>query len=201
MKYGIIFFSLFILIGCGPGEEVAVISTQHGDIVIAFFPDTAPKHVESFMLHAREGYFDGTTFHRIIPGFVIQGGDPHSRDKNKMNDGSGGHAARFYGVGTEADTNSWMLPSEFSDLPHTKGALSMARAQDPNSAGSQFFICVADVRRLDNKYTVFGEVIQGLDVVDKIVNSKRDARDNPIGKVTMTVKLVPRKTLAVDQQG
>lgn len=194
-QFLIISFILIFFLGCGPVEEVAVISTQFGDIAIAFFPEVAPKHVESFMLHAREGYFDGTTFHQVIPGFVIQGGDPNTRDENRMNDGSGGRAARFYNVGTEADTTSWALPAEFNDRPHVRGALSMARSQDHNSAGSQFFICVADVRRLDNKYTVFGEVIRGLEAVDRIVNTPRDERDNPLEPVAMTIKLIPRKDI------
>ncbi len=193
-----IFLIILLIAGCGPVEKVAVITTDYGDVVIAFFPEVAPMHVESFMDHARNGYYDGTAFHRIIPGFVIQGGDPNSKDNDKRNDGSGGRAARYYDVGTEADTSSWMLPAEFNERPHQRGALSMARAQDPNSAGSQFFICVDDVRRLDNKYTVFGEVIKGMEVADKIVNSERDKRDNPLKKIAMTVKIVPRKDIELE---
>jgi len=193
-----IFLIIIFFTSCGPVEKVAVITTEYGDMVIAFFPEVAPLHVESFMDHARNGYYNGTAFHRIIPGFVIQGGDPNSKDDDKRNDGSGGHAARYYDVGTEADTSSWMLPAEFNERPHQRGALSMARAQDPNSAGSQFFICVDDVRRLDNKYTVFGEVIKGMEVADKIVNSERDKRDNPLKKIAMTIKIVPRKDIELE---
>ena len=179
---------------CAKEEEVVVVSTRFGDMVLEFYPDVAPKHVESFKIHAQNGYFDGTTFHRVIPGFVIQGGDPNSRDDDKMNDGQGGHAAKYFGHGDESVTASWTLPAEFNDRPHVTGALSMARAQEDNSAGSQFFICSAPVHRLNNKYTVFGQVISGLEVIQNIVNLPRDSRDNPKEKVEMTVSLMPRST-------
>lgn len=178
---------------CQIEKEVAVIETKYGTMVIEFYPESAPKHVESFIIHARNGYFNGTTFHRVIPGFVIQGGDPNSKDDNRLNDGEGGRAAKYFGLGKENIDSTWTLPAEFNDRPHITGALSMARANDPNSASSQFFICAAPVNRLDHKYTVFGQVISGLDVIQKIVNAPRDPRDNPLEKVEMTVKISTRK--------
>ena len=190
----ILLIGLLMMNSCAKEEEVVVVSTRFGDMVLEFYPDVAPKHVESFKIHAQNGYFDGTTFHRVIPGFVIQGGDPNSRDDDKMNDGQGGHAAKYFGHGDESVTASWTLPAEFNDRPHVTGALSMARAQEDNSAGSQFFICSAPVHRLNNKYTVFGQVISGLEVIQNIVNLPRDSRDNPKEKVEMTVSLMPRST-------
>ena len=190
----IVLIGLLMMNSCAKEEEVVVVSTRFGDMVLEFYPDVAPKHVESFKIHAQNGYFDGTTFHRVIPGFVIQGGDPNSRDDDKMNDGQGGHSAKYFGHGDESVTASWTLPAEFNDRPHVTGALSMARAQEDNSAGSQFFICAAPVHRLNNKYTVFGQVISGLEVIQNIVNLPRDSRDNPKEKVEMTVSLMPRST-------
>jgi len=194
--------SMFVLQCTQKEDEVAVISTRFGDMVVTFFPEVAPKHVESFKLLAKEGYFDGTTFHRVIPGFVIQGGDPNSRDEDRTNDGTGGRAGKYYGLGDEQDSSTWTIPAEFNDSLHVRGTLSMARSQDPNSASSQFFICVDALPRLDHKYTVFGKVIQGLDVIDSIVTvptpKKRDPfyqgidRDNPLEKVEMTVRILPR---------
>jgi len=188
----LIILGILIMDSCTKEEEVAVISTQFGDMVVEFYSDVAPKHVESFNIHAKNGYFDGTAFHRVIPGFVIQGGDPNSRDDDRTNDGIGGNAAKYYGFGDEENDSTWMLPAEFNDRKHLTGALSMARSQDPNSAGSQFFVCAAPVFRLDNKYTVFGQVISGLEVIQKIVNSPRDERDNPMEKVEMNVTIMPR---------
>lgn len=184
---------IFLVIACGPPEEVGVISTEFGDIVVEFFPDDAPMHVESFKILANKGYFDSTTFHRVIPGFVIQGGDPNSKDDNRNNDGMGGHAGKFFGIGRKDDPESWMIPSEFNARQHTRGTLSMARSRNPDSAGSQFFICVVDVHQLNGKYSVFGQVIHGLDIVDQIVNQPRDDKDNPLTPVPMIVKIVPRK--------
>ena len=163
----------------------AVISTKFGDIVLEFFDDTAPKHVESFKLHAQNGYYDGTTFHRVIPGFMIQGGDPLTKSEDRGRHGTGGNAAKYFGIGTESEESTWDLPAEFSSTPHERGILSMARSQNPDSGGSQFFICVADAPFLDNKYTVFGKVVSGLDVVDAIVNTPRDAKDNPDDRIEM----------------
>jgi len=182
-----------IMTSCGKQLDVAVISTKYGEIVLEFYPKGAEKHVDSFITHAKNGYFDGTTFHRVLPGFVIQGGDLNSKDDDRSNDGLGGHAANFYGEGEEENPETWMLPAEFNDRPHITGTLSMARSPGrPNSAGSQFFICVGPTPQLDNKYTVFGQVVEGLDVIQKIVNTPRDRRDNPKEKVEMTVKIIPR---------
>ena len=160
-------------------EEYAVIDTEEGQIVLQFFPDVAPKHVESFKILARDGYFNGTSFHRIVPGFVIQGGDPNSKDGDRYNDGLGGRAGKYYGIGEKDNPDTWMLPAEFNDRPHRRGTLSMARGPQENSAGSQFFICVGDQFQLDNKYTVFGEVIEGLDTVDRIVETLTPRKRNP----------------------
>ena len=193
---------LIIIVGCESKQkgkesimdkETAVISTELGDIVLEFFDDIAPKHVESFKLHAQNGYYNGTTFHRVIPGFMIQGGDPLTRSDDKSRHGTGGNAAKFFGIGTESDESSWDLPAEFSPTPHTRGILSMARSQNPDSGGSQFFICVADARFLDNQYTVFGKVVSGMDVVDAIVSAPRDARDNPNDRIEMKVRLEDKK--------
>ena len=156
-------------------RQIAVIETNFGNIVIQLYPDVAPGHVENFVKLAQDGFYDGTTFHRVIPDFMIQGGDPNSKDEDRSNDGQGGPG--------------FTINAEFSDVPHKRGILSMARAQDPNSAGSQFFIVVKDSNFLDGQYTVFGEVIEGMDVADKNVNVKRDGNDNPLEKVTMKVTI------------
>lgn len=158
---------------------VAVIETGFGNIVFEFLPDKAPGHVENFKKLAREGFYDGTTFHRVIPGFMIQGGDPNSRDDDRSNDGLGGPG--------------YTIPAEFNDVSHARGIVSMARARDPNSAGSQFFIVVADSPFLDRQYTVFGRVIEGMEVADKIANLPRDSNDNPLQKAVMRrVSIVAR---------
>ena len=153
----------------------AVIQTRLGEIHIRFFPDTAPNHIDNFISLARESFYDGTIFHRIVPGFVIQGGDPGSKSPDRSRHGSGGPGYR--------------LKAEFGSIPHKRGILSMARSSHPDSAGSQFFICVADAPFLNGKYTVFGEVLKGLDVVDKIAALPRDSRDNPLDRVEMRVKI------------
>jgi peptidyl-prolyl cis-trans isomerase B (cyclophilin B) len=144
-----------------------------GEIVIRFFPDVAPGHVKNFVKLSQEGFYNGTTFHRIIPGFMIQGGDPNSKNPDRSMHGMGGPG--------------YKIKAEFNSKPHKRGIVSMARANDPDSAGSQFFICVADANFLDWQYTVFGEVVSGMDVADKVVNLKRDGRDNPLERVEMTV--------------
>ena len=193
--------SIFI-VGCGSKQKSkesimdkdnAVISTKFGDIVLEFFDDIAPKHVESFKLHAQNGYYNGTTFHRVIPGFMIQGGDPLTKSDDRSRHGTGGNAAKYFGIGTESDESTWDLPAEFSGTPHERGILSMARSQNPDSGGSQFFICVADARFLDNQYTVFGKVVSGMDAVDAIVSAPRDARDNPNDRIEMKVHLEDKK--------
>ena len=183
------------IMSSNPKEVVGVISTNKGDIILEFYPDIAPKHVESFMTHIGNGYYDGTTFHRVIPGFMIQGGDPNSKSEDRGMHGMGGYAGMYYGIGDENNSESWMLPAEFSSTPHDRGILSMARAQSPNSAGSQFFICVADAHFLDNNYTVFGKVLIGMDVVDQIVNSSRDKGDNPLERIEMNIKIVPKSSV------
>ena len=177
---------------CSKDQKVAVISTKFGDMVVEFFPDVAPKHVENFQILAEEGYYNGTTFHRVIPGFMIQGGDPNSKDLDRMNDGTGGRAGKFFGIGRENDPESWTVPAEFNDTPHQRGTLSMARSQNIDSGSSQFFICHDNAPFLDGQYTVFGQLISGIEVVDQIVNSERDPRDNPLDRVEMTVSLVDK---------
>ena len=172
--------------------EVAVISTKYGDMIVEFYPDVAPMHVESFVALANEKYFDGTTFHRVIPDFVIQGGDPNSKLENRSLHGTGGRAGKFFGIGDENDSSTWLIPQEFNSIAHEKGVLSMARTNDPNSASSQFFVCHGDPSFLDNNYTVFGKVIQGLEVIDSIANVEKDMNDNPLEKIEMTVKMVKR---------
>ena len=181
-----------LLMSCSKDQKVAVISTKFGDMVVEFFPDVAPKHVENFQILAEEGYYNGTTFHRVIPGFMAQGGDPNSKDLDRMNDGTGGRAGKFFGIGRENDPESWTVPAEFNDTPHQRGTLSMARSQNIDSGSSQFFICHDNAPFLDGQYTVFGQLISGIEVVDQIVNSERDPRDNPIDRVEMTVSLVDK---------
>jgi peptidyl-prolyl cis-trans isomerase B (cyclophilin B) len=157
--------------------ESAVIETKFGEIEIEFLNDKAPGHVKNFLDLAKKGFYDGTTFHRVIPGFMIQGGCPNTKDASK---GKGAHGTGGPGYNVNA---------EFNDTSHKRGIVSMARAQDPNSAGSQFFIVVADSTFLDKQYTAFGKVVRGMDVADKIVNSPRDGRDNPNDRVEMKVRV------------
>ena len=173
-------------------NKVAVISTNFGDMVVEFYPDIAPMHVESFMALVNEEYFNGTTFHRVIPGFMIQGGDPNSRNENRATHGTGGRAGKFFGLGNEEDPSTWLIPQEFSNTPHVKGILSMARTNDPNSAASQFFVCHDNANFLDNNYTVFGKVIDGLDIIDQIANVAKDQNDNPLEKVEMSIRIAKR---------
>lgn len=188
----LIFLIGVLLMSCSKDQKVAVISTKFGEMVVEFFPDVAPKHVENFQILAEEGYYNGTTFHRVIPGFMIQGGDPNSKDLDRMNDGTGGRAGKFFGIGRENDPESWTVPAEFNDTPHQRGTLSMARSQNIDSGSSQFFICHDNAPFLDGQYTVFGQLISGIEVVDEIVNSERDPRDNPLDRVEMTISLVDK---------
>ena len=174
-------------------EDYAIISTSYGDMTVKFFEGAAPKHVESFKMHAKNGYYNGTIFHRVIPGFMIQGGDPNTKGENKASYGTGGYAAKYYGIGLEDDSKTWSLPAEFNNIKHTRGILSMARSNDPNSGGSQFFICAANVPHLNGKYTVFGQVVDGLEIIDQIINLPRDARDNPKRRIEMSVKIEQRE--------
>lgn len=146
-----------------------------GEIVLRFYHDVAPGHVKNFTDLAKKGFYNGTTFHRVIPGFMIQGGDPNSKNPDRNMHGMGGPG--------------YKVKAEFNSKPHKRGVLSMARANEPDSAGSQFFICVADANFLDWQYTAFGEVVSGMDVADKVVNMKRDGRDNPLERVEMTVAI------------
>ena len=154
----------------------ALIETKYGVIEIKFFPDVAPKHVENFITLAKDGFYDGTIFHRVIPGFMIQGGDPNTKGPNKATYGTGGPGHN--------------VKAEFNDKSHKRGIISMARSQDPDSAGSQFFVVVKDSVFLDRQYTVFAEVVEGMDVVDKIVNLTRNRTDLPDERVEMTIKIV-----------
>ena len=156
----------------------AKLETSAGPMTLEFFPDKAPGHVENFVKLAEKGFYDGTVFHRTIPGFMIQGGCPNTKDAKG---GKGAH-----GTGGPGYT----IKAEFNDTPHKRGVVSMARAQDPNSAGSQFFICVADSGFLDRQYTAFGRVVRGMEVADKVVASPRDGRDNPNERVDMKVRVV-----------
>ncbi len=174
-------------------EDYAIISTSYGDMTVKFFEGAAPKHVESFKMHAKNGYYNGTIFHRVIPGFMIQGGDPNTKGENKASYGTGGYAAKYYGIGLEDDSKTWSLPAEFNNIKHTRGILSMARSNDPNSGGSQFFICAANVPHLNGKYTVFGQIVDGLEIIDQIINLPRDARDNPKRRIEMSVKIEQRE--------
>ena len=153
-------------------NKVAEIHTTAGEIDIRFYPDVAPKHVRNFIDLAEKGFYNGTKFHRVIPGFMIQGGDPNTISGDPSTWGTGG-----------AGTN---VPAEFSNISHKRGIVSMARSQDPNSASSQFFIVVKDSTFLDNNYTVFGQVLKGMDVADKIVSAPRGASDRPNNPTSIT---------------
>ncbi|HLU69591.1 MAG TPA: peptidylprolyl isomerase [Fibrobacteria bacterium] len=154
----------------------AILSTRHGDITIEFLPEVAPNHVQNFLDLARSGFYDGTKFHRVIPGFMIQGGDPNSKEDDRRLHGTGGSGKN--------------VKAEFNATKHVRGIVSMARAASPDSASSQFFIMVADSPHLDGQYSAFGKVVSGLDVADKIVAEETDHRDNPLNPVTVTVKVV-----------
>jgi len=161
-------------------EQRAIIHTNLGDITLKFFPEVAPNHVNNFIELAKKGFYNGTTFHRVVPRFVIQGGDPNSKNPDRSKHGMGGPG--------------YQVKAEFNKKPHRRGTLSMARSAHPDSAGSQFFICVADIPSLDGQYTVFGEVVKGIEVVDKIVSQPRDGNDNPKDRIEMTVDIVTEQT-------
>lgn len=159
----------------------AVIETKYGNMTLKFFPDVAPGHVKNFLELAKSGFYDGTVFHRVIAGFMIQGGDPISKDPaRRAANGTGGPG--------------YTIKAEFNEKPHKRGILSMARMQAPDTAGSQFFICVKDAPSLDRNYTVFGEVVSGMDVADKIVSLPQDPRtNNPNERVEIKVKVIEEK--------
>jgi peptidyl-prolyl cis-trans isomerase B (cyclophilin B) len=159
--------------------EVAVIKTSEGTMVLEFWPDVAPGHVKNFKDLAAKGFYDGTCFHRVIAGFMIQGGDPLTKDEaNKARWGTG--------------DPGYKIKAEFNNKPHVRGVLSMARSNDPDSAGSQFFICHAPAPSLDNKYTAFGKLIKGDDVLEKIATTPKNARDVPNKRMAIeSIKIVP----------
>jgi peptidyl-prolyl cis-trans isomerase B (cyclophilin B) len=160
-------------------NEVAVIKTSLGTMVVEFYPDVAPNHVANFKKLARQGFYDGQCFHRVIKGFMIQGGDPNTKDEAKKD---------AWGQGGPGYT----INAEFNAKHHARGILSMARTPDPNSAGSQFFICHGDCGQLDGQYTVFGNLIKGFDVLDKIANTPTEGADRPVTRVNIdSVKIVP----------
>ncbi len=165
-----------------PSEEVAVISTDQGDMVVAFWPDVAPKTVENFKKLAKAGFYDGTAFHRIVKGFMIQGGDPLSKT-NDPNVGTGGPG--------------YQIKAEFNAKSHVRGVLSMARGPDPDSAGSQFFICLGNASFLNGKYTAFGHLIRGDDVLDTLGNTSTQMngsgeKSQPVQRVGVkSIKIVP----------
>lgn len=156
----------------------AVIETRFGELELELLPTKAPGHVANFLKLARSGFYDGTTFHRVIPGFMIQGGDPNTKDP-KAPRGQHGTGGPGYNI-----------KAEFNDTRHQRGVLSMARSSNPDSAGCQFFICVADTGFLDGQYTAFGRVARGMEVADKIVGAPRDPRDNPHERIDMKVRVV-----------
>ena len=164
-------------------NEVAVIKTSEGEMIAEFWPDVAPNTVENFKKLARSGFYDGTAFHRIVKGFMIQGGDPLTKDPAKES---------RYGTGDPG----YKIKAEFNDRSHERGVLSMARSNDPDSAGSQFFICLANVSRLDHQYTTFGKLIKGDDVLGKIGDievtmSDSGERSKPTKRVTVeSIKIV-----------
>ena len=159
-------------------NEVALIKTSEGDMVVQFWSDAAPNTVENFKKLARQGFYDGTIFHRIVKGFMIQGGDPNSKDPAKENS---------YGEGGPG----YNIKAEFNDHGHERGVISMARGPDPDSAGSQFFVCLAPVRRLDHQYTTFGKLIKGDDVLEKI-------GDTPVTRNSMGEPSKPTKRVVVE---
>lgn len=164
------------------GEEMedlknvrVVIETSLGEIELKFFPEEAPNHVKSFIKLSKEGFYDGTIFHRVIPGFMIQGGDPNTKGDDTSKYGTGGPG--------------FNIDAEFNSISHKRGILSMARSQSPDSAGSQFFVVVKDSVFLDRQYTVFGEVVSGMDVADKIVSSPRNSSDLPNERIEMKMRV------------
>ena len=174
----VILLSTLLLTAVVSAQEIAVIETKFGKIEMELFADKAPGHVKNFKDLAKKGFYDGTIFHRVIPGFMIQGGDPNTKSDDRATHGMGGPGHS--------------IQAEFNDTPHKRGILSMARSKDPNSAGSQFFIVVKKSSFLDGKYTAFGKVLSGMAVADQIVNAPRDKRDNPDERIEMKVKVVNR---------
>src|SRR5215831_12890277 len=160
-------------------NEVAVIKTSEGEMVVQFWTDAAPNTIDNFKKLARQGFYDGTIFHRIVKGFMIQGGDPNSKDPAKENS---------YGQGGPG----YNIKAEFNDHGHQRGVISMARGPDPDSAGSQFFICLAPVPRLNHQYTTFGKLVKGDDVLEKI-------GDTPVTKNSMGEPSKPTKRVVIEK--
>ena len=159
-------------------NEIAVIETSLGNIEFEFLEDLAPGHIKNFKDLANSDFYNGTIFHRVIPGFMVQGGDPNTKSDDRSSHGTGGPGHT--------------IKAEFNDETHARGIVSMARSQDPDSAGSQFFVVVKDSGFLDGQYTAFGKVLTGMAVADQIVNSPRDRRDNPNKRIEMKVKVINR---------
>jgi peptidyl-prolyl cis-trans isomerase B (cyclophilin B) len=166
-----------------PVKEVAIIKTTEGEMVAELWPDVAPKTVESFKTLAKKGFYDGTCFHRVIKSFMIQGGDPLSKDPSKE---------EMWGTGGPG----YQLKAEFNKRPHVRGVLSMARSNDPDSAGSQFFICHGNPRQLDGQYTTFGKLIKGDDVLEKIATTPTQGPDRPVKRMNIdSIKIVPADSI------
>ncbi|MBU0742817.1 peptidylprolyl isomerase [bacterium] len=190
--------SILLTAGVASAADTYVrLSTDAGEILLEMSPELAPRHVENYIHLCRSGFYDGTAFHRVIPGFMIQSGDPNTKDEDRGNDGQGGpdwvDVLSSEEMAMVAEVNDMlsnkgyvgfvdkpMIKAEFNAGHHRRGTLSMARSQSPDSGGSQFFICVAEALHLDGKYTVFGRVVLGLDTVDEIVSVERDRHDNPL---------------------
>ena len=156
-------------------NEIVVIATSLGNIEFEFLEDKAPGHVKNFKDLANSEFYNGTIFHRVIPGFMVQGGDPNTKSDDRSAHGMGGPGHT--------------IKAEFNDETHARGIISMARSQDPDSAGSQFFVVVKDSDFLNGQYTAFGRVTSGMDVADKIVDSPRDDKDNPLERIEMKVTI------------
>ena len=177
---GLLFFLVCVFLGAfAEAKEIAVIETDFGKIEFELLSEKAPGRVRNFRNLTNAGFYNETTFHRVIPGFMIQGGDPNTKDASRDNDGLGGPG--------------YTIKAEFNDTPHKRGVVSMARSQDPDSAGSQFFVVVADSSFLDGRYTVFGRVTKGMEVADKIVAVPRDKRDNPLKRVVMRKVFIEKR--------
>jgi cyclophilin family peptidyl-prolyl cis-trans isomerase len=166
-------------------NKVAELHTSAGEIDIRFFPDVAPNHVKNFIDLAEKGFYNGTKFHRVIPGFMIQGGDPNTVSGAPSTWGTGGSGKN--------------VNAEFNSISHKRGIVSMARSSSPNSASSQFFIVTSDSDFLNNQYTVFGQVTKGMDVADKIVNSPRGEQDRP--NTPTTIDKIVIRAANPDEQG
>jgi peptidyl-prolyl cis-trans isomerase B (cyclophilin B) len=164
-------------------SELAIITTTEGEMVAEFWPDVAPKTVENFKTLAKKGFYDGTAFHRVIKGFMIQGGDPLTKDATKES---------AWGTGDPG----YKIKAEFNKKSHVRGVLSMARSNHPDSAGSQFFICHGDPKFLDGQYTTFGQLIKGDDVLEKIATAPTHPGDRPVKRMgVISIKIVPRDSV------